>query len=470
MEFATDCEDRTRRFKGLTSPTLPMLAALLTLIAFPAFCSAQGAQTPPSDANKPAAQVLTLESAIAEALRSNPGLQAASRQVEAARKQVNVARGQLYGELDAVLTAQHLNDAQLLRPMAGPFTPALASTMPFAQDQLHVGFTYTYPLYVGGRITDQIRIAELGVDNARERLTGTRWDTIYNVTALYLQAQALAAQANAVQQEIEALDTTRRNLELAVRIGKRPEVDLLKTLDRIEEAQAAKSGVLAQQQKLLALLMAVLGRNPAEAPALEGLPERLPELSTQPPALRDVALRRSSVRAAELAVALDDKQVAVARAALAPAVSFQATFLHHDELTSFDPGRPTWFVGLQVGLPVFDGGSRKAAVSRSQQEAEADRQRAEAARLQAVADLQAALAAWQSAQDQLRAAEAQYASAHEVARIEQLRFDTGAGDIEDLLRARSREVAAESARIAARAQIAISAAQINHVTESEVAR
>lgn len=275
MVFDAHREDRASRFGCFTPRAVPMLATLLALVVLPGFCAGQQAQTPSSDTNKPGAQVLTLESAIAEALRSNPGLQAASRQVDAARKQVSVARGQLYGELDAVLTAQHLNDAQLLRPMSGPFTPALASTMPFAQDQLHVGFAYSYPLYVGGRITDQIRIAELGVEKARELLTGTRWDTIYNVTALYSQTQALAAQANAVQQEIEALDTTRRNLELAVRIGKRPEVELLKTLDRIEEAQAAKSGVLAQHRKLMALLMAVLGRNPTASPALRERSQRL---------------------------------------------------------------------------------------------------------------------------------------------------------------------------------------------------
>jgi outer membrane protein TolC len=153
-----------------------------------------------------------------------------------------------------------------------------------------------------------------------------------------------------------------------------------------------------------------------------------------------------------------------------PNVALQATYLRHADTSYLDQSKEYWYVGLQVGFPLFDAGSRRAGVSAAQREAAAAKHRLETARLQSLSELQAALAAWQAARQQMAAANAQYDSAHEVARIEQLRYDTGAGDIEDLLRARTREVGAQTAQITARAQIIMSGAQINHVTESEVAR
>jgi len=412
--------------------------------------------------------VLTLEAAIQDALRANPKLQAATRQVAAARQQTLVVKGQLYGELDAVMTAQHLNDAQLLRPLAGPITPSAISTLPFAQNQIHAGVAYNFPLYVGGRITNEVSIAELGADRARALLGGTRSDLVYNVTALFAQAQALTAQARAISQELDELNTTRSDLELAIKVGKRPGVDLLKMVDRINEAQANRTGVLAQQKRVFSTLMALMGRDPSIAVSLAPLPEATPALTAGEADLKSATTNRSSVVAASDSVRQADRRVAVARAALVPNVFLQANYLQHTDAS--DLSRNTWFVGVQASYPIFDGGSRRAAVSRSREEAKASQQDMEAARLQAEADLESALAGWRAAADQLQAANAQLAAAREVARIEQLRYDTGAGDIEDLLRARTREVSAESSKIAARAQMIVSGAEINRVTEKEVVR
>ncbi len=413
-------------------------------------------------------QPLTLDAAVQEALRANPKVQAATRQVAAAQQQTRAAKGQRYGELDAVLTAQHLNDAQLLRPLAGPVTPAAMGTLPFAQDQIHAGVAYSFPLYVGGRISNEISIAELGTDRVRALLRGTRSDIAYNVTALFAQAQALAAQAQAIGREIDELNTTRSNLELAVKIGKRPEVDLLKTIDRISEAEAERTEVLAQQKTVVSALMAVMGRDPSSEPTLAPLPEATATLTASEAALKSSTANRSSVVAASDSVKQANRRVAAARSALVPNVFVQANYFEHTDAS--DLSSDTWFVGLLASYPVFDGGSRRAEVSRRREEEKAAQADVEAARLQAEAELQSALAAWRAAADQAKAASAQLAAAREVARIEQVKYDTGAGNIEDLLRARTREVGAESSEIAARARITVSGAQINRVTENEVVR
>jgi outer membrane protein TolC len=60
------------------------------------------------------------------------------------------------------------------------------------------------------------------------------------------------------------------------------------------------------------------------------------------------------------------------------------------------------------------------------------------------------------------------AAGTEAARIEQVRYDTGASTIEDLLRARSREESARAALASARAELVIAAARINTIAEQEI--
>jgi hypothetical protein len=66
------------------------------------------------------------------------------------------------------------------------------------------------------------------------------------------------------------------------------------------------------------------------------------------------------------------------------------------------------------------------------------------------------------------AAKARVAAGIEAARIEQVRYDTRAGTIEDLLRARSREEAARAAQASARAELVIAAERLNTIAEKKI--
>ncbi len=424
---------------------------------------------PPKEAGPPAqARALTLEAAIAEALEANPNIKSAAHQARARHANAAVARGLRWGEMDAVATAQHLNEDEMLKPLAGPITPAAMSSIPFADDQLHFGAEYTVPLYLAGRITNQVGIAEYGAEQGEALLDSTRWSIRYAVAARFAQAQSLDAKANAIQGEMDALNQTRRRLELELKVGKAAEVDLLKVMDQLDEARAEKTKTLAARREALARLLSLLGRDPGGEIELTPLPERVPSLTVSEEELKEMASHRTSVRMAELALSQGRRKVSLARGALFPAVYLQANYLRHADLSETDISYDTWQVGVRVSLPVFDGMRRLNEVSRSKEQARGLEQQLEMARLQASADLEAALADWSAAHEQWEAAKSRAKYAAEVARVEQIKYDTGAGDIEDLLRARAREAAARSAESAARSQIIVSGEEINRVVESKV--
>ncbi|MBW2277723.1 MAG: TolC family protein, partial [Deltaproteobacteria bacterium] len=76
-----------------------------------------------------------------------------------------------------------------------------------------------------------------------------------------------------------------------------------------------------------------------------------------------------------------------------------------------------------------------------------------------------ALAELGAARAAVEAAEARVAAGAEAARIEQIRYDTGAGTVEDLLRARAREEGAHSDLARAHAHALTAGARINSIVE-----
>lgn len=103
----------------------------------------------------------------------------------------------------------------------------------------------------------------------------------------------------------------------------------------------------------------------AQATALLGVPADLPS---------SVLLRRPDVMAAEFTLQANDANVAAARAALFPTVSLTATAGTASTALSglFSAGNGTWTVAPALSLPIFDWGSRQAAIdtARANQQAQ----------------------------------------------------------------------------------------------------
>jgi outer membrane protein len=420
-------------------------------------------------ATPPAApeSVLTLEEAVAEALSRAPALEVAAQQEQAARWKATAARRSRWGEIDAVAGYVRYQDDQVVRSISQELLAHGITGLPFDRDQWRYGVTAQVPLYLGGRLSAAIAVASLQADQAAALLQGSRWQARFNVTSLYAAAQTLDAVAQAVDANLAALEETRRKVELAVRIGKRPELDLLKLADEIADARARRASTAADTSRVRALLLALLGRDPASTLRLEPLRKQRPTLETGRDELRTLALAASPVERATLAAEQARQAVRIARAGSLPSVVGRASHLWNDAPSVGAPLR-TWELSVGAVWPVFTGGARaaeRAAAGAAEQAAASALTRA---RLDQEAQLVEALARWDAAGAVLEAAAARVAAAREAARIEQIRYDTGAGAVDDLLRARARELSADAALAQARGDGVAAAARLDSVCEKEV--
>lgn len=409
---------------------------------------------------------LILDDAISEALAASPGLQAVGSSAVASESEAKAARRQRWGTLDGIASYDYFSDDVIIRTISRQLLEGGFANLPFADQQWHYGLVAEIPLYVGGKLSYGIEITELNAEKAAALLEGTRWQVRFNVTSLYATAQSLDALDAALESRISALEATDSRLELMVAEGKRPDLDRLKVVEELEGARADRAAVQADRRKAGALMLALMGRDPAGDIEVDPLPKTLPELTTDPPDLRASIDETSMVRQARLALEQAESRVGVATSEFLPQLVARGHYLVNTG-QSLDRDYNTWAVSLDVRVPLFHGGTRFERRAATKEQRAAAEHALEKARLDASAQFEDALAQFDAARTAITAAEARVAAGTEAARIEQIRYDTGAGTIEDLLRARSREQGARADLARARAGALTAAARINSIVEKE---
>jgi outer membrane protein TolC len=446
---------------GRPMKVLASLTAYLVAVASAAFPQASPAER------------LTLTQAIAEALEKAPVLAAAAAQERAARLKAKSASRTRLGQAEAFGRVSRFQDDQMIRPMSlqlfqsVPPSGSPFDSLPWDRDQGRYGVTYQVPIFASGRLSSAIDLASLAASQAALLVSGTRWEIRANVAALYAGAQTLDAVAAAVAEQQAALEATRRRVQLMVELGKRPRLELLEIDEELQSTIARRSSVAADAARLRALLLALVGRDPQTPLTIDALTEEQPRLAVDETQLRALALESSPVRRADIAVQQADAGVAAARAALLPSVLARGTWMQSWGLDTREHAS-TWELSAGVVVPLFTGGARRAALASARESGRAAASAREKARLDRLAQLAETLARFAAVREGLTASVARVEAAVEAARIQQLRYNTGAGTVEDLLRAKAREMAAVAARAQARGDLVAAAERLNAVCEQEV--
>jgi outer membrane protein TolC len=412
---------------------------------------------------------LSLPQTVAEAVESSPRLHVQAHRASAASREAKAVSRSRYGELNATASYGYLSDDQILRPMSRELVSGGLSSLPFDRSQAHYGLVYEVPLFLGGRLVNQIQIAGLEARKAEALQDGTRWQIRFNAVSLYSAAQALDRVGVALGGQMAALEQTKVQLDVAVAAGKRPELDRLKLLDELESVRAQLANVEADRTRVGALLLALLGRDPAGVITVDPLSEASPALDLHPDELRALVSGNTTVHAAQLEKEQAERASKVARSAFLPRVVGSANYLEHTGL-NIDRSLETWGVSIGLVIPLFSGTSDVQRVRATRERYAAAGQAVVQAQLNVAAELQETLARLRANQAGIAAAEARVAAAAEAAHIEQVRYDTGAGTIEDLLRARAHEEGAQAALAGAKAERRTTAERLNTIVEKEIVK
>lgn len=412
---------------------------------------------------------LTLDEAIRVAMVNNPTVAATAYDVDAAQAQRDLAAGQRLPSLHVVSGYNHYLDGQrLIQPHENNQPGA------FSRDIFGTDLVLTMPLFTGGRITSEIKAAELLQKAAEHRLSRTREELVFNVSSVFYGILAQREVIDSLEFSKKTLQEHLKRVSELITAKKAAKVDKLRTQVRVTDLQqrlVRQRNVLATQQRVLTNLLGL--KKAANVKPAGKLVLAQAAVLGQDQALQQALSERPDYLAARSALEAQAKAVDAARAAQWPTVAMEGAYggrwaagttgrsLGSDR--SGDIGQ----AGVVVDIPIFEGGRIKARIRQERFRLMAARERLRQLELQVRLDVETAVLNIGSADERVKATQTAIDQAKESLRIEREMYDLGKGAITDVLDAQSALLDSQTNYYRALADYNVALAQLKLATGAQ---
>jgi len=422
-----------------------MIRFLTAVLFLAGATSALGQDTP--------AVFLSLDEALNIAMENSPRIQSLNAGTEAQESQAQSEENRWLGELMLNGGVAMVGDDTIIRPINSELMAGGASTLPFDDRYAFWSLAYRLPLYTGGAVSGSRDAARLVARASHGNTDHAVKNLRHQVLKTYTGLLATDARIAASQHELDALNSLAEHIQLGQEAGKYSRVDLLKT--QVQQQAVIATNQALQQQRCTgyANLMALLGEKSRSENQYQLIPLEIPPAQQKvqlPEALVDSALvRRTDLSALrDLAAAQRFNASAVGGSRL-PQVSLGGNFSgSHGGSIDFDD--TYWSVNATVSLPLLDMGRRKNLVRKADLNARSAALKVVDMEGQIRAEVIAAQAAVINSQTNIEIQMATLELANEISRLENLRYESGRGDIDNLLKSLASQQVAEAALTQAR--------------------
>jgi outer membrane protein TolC len=390
------------------------------------------------------AEELTLEQAVALAVRNNRPVTNARLEVEKFDHQIEVARtyrlpsskldifeGEFLGPVNFTFPA----GAWGVYPATGPI-PATPTTISSPKHPFSIiNLSATQPLLELPRIRLGVRIRETERDEAREKLTATRQAVVSDVRKLYygiLQTQSAMASNESSIQTLRELDRVASESAAHQITLKSEALEVKARLAKAEYEGAALQLDLASEKEQLNDIM---GRDTRTEFTVQALPE--PSLAAADLArTREHALaERPEIREARLRVVEAEQDRAMKRAEYIPDVDLKVQYLSPFGVATLPKNIAA--AGVQVTWDVFDWGRRKQELAVKDVVIKQARNALETTQSQVLIEVESRYRKLEESRRMLQVVEMAQTAARERVRIAKDRYDGEATLLKDLLEAQA---------------------------------
>lgn len=366
-----------------------------------------------------------LGTVLLEVEKRAPDLQAAAEAVNVEKANIKIEKSRYFGEVDALAKNTTNKDNRLINPISYP--AALQADL-FDDNQFGYGLTAKLPLDINGKIRARLEAANQLKTAVDAGMGDIRLQLLHTAAALYHDIEGILAEQQALQRQIDALQAHIQTTEAAIEAQQAIPVKKMRLVTEREDVKGRLAALKGREKQLRAALASLMAA-PTFADALSPihiLPKKLDWQETLIEQRPDIVAEKARLAAAESSV----------RAAVAerlPQMNVDGSWLRNQGYNG--EGDDNWTISVQLGLPLWDGGGRKAEVEKSGAEVRLRRQKLAALRYRARAQFIAARAGWDAAVARYKAAVASNKAARETERIQANRFNEGLITADDLVNA-----------------------------------
>ena len=315
------------------------------------------------------ALTLTLEQALEIALSESPTIKVAEQEIEIKRFAKQESYASLYPRFDATAQYQRVIEKQTMSMDMGDGNPR---TLKVGSDNsFNGGLSASMPI-VNDQLWESLKVSVADVMLAIEKARSSQIDMIEQVSQSYFTV-LLAKESLAVYQRVyENAVENNKNIKRRYEVGSISEFDYISSNVSVQNAipnliEAENSVVLALWQ-LKALLGIDLKKNIDVAGSLKDYEAQMNYAQT----LDQLDLsNNSTLKQLDIQEGMLESAVKISKWANLPTLSVNAAYLYTalGNDGKFFQGKawnPYSYAGVQLNIPIFAGGQRRAAIKQSQ--------------------------------------------------------------------------------------------------------
>jgi outer membrane protein len=397
--------------------------------------SAQGAPSVIEPVPEPVKPPFTLAQCIEIALKNNPDITGGNFDVLAARAGADIASSKRWPTIGLESSYWHYkNDQRLIQPRFGN-EPGL-----FADDVFSGDVVIKMPIYTGGRITNEIKAANLLHQSTRHRLSRTRKELVFNISQVFYRILAQNHVAESLNFSKKAMAEHHKRVTDLVDVKKAAKVDLL----RIEVRLTDLNQRLVAEKNVLSILRRVLGNllgltNTESGVDIKGNLKFKIVTPNLPEGISDAYLKRSDYLEARKEMESQARRLDIAQAGHLPVVSIKGSYGFRNAVGSNSSPSGTsstedvGFVGINIELPIFEGGRIGARIRQEHATMISMREHLRKLELQVMLEIETSVLNINSSQQRVEFTEKSIELAKESLRIEREKYELGKGSITDVL-------------------------------------
>jgi outer membrane protein TolC len=311
--------------------------------------------------------VLTVDEAIAMALRQNPFHLASQEKVIQARSQVRQAASGFLPTVSAQGTDTLDEKLFVLEfPSLIPGEPPQRISIDFTKDyQMALGFSM--PLFAGGRLTAGYKQATYGLQASREAVRLSEQETIFEAKRAfygYLLAKEFSAAAD---EGLALAEKFRDNVKNLFEVGMASKFDLLRS--EVQVANLKPQAIRARNS----VEVAALGLKTILGVALDTPIEVRGELAPAPldaaaeGVIEEALAQRPELRQLDYQRRMAGEMLKIARGSLLPTLAIGGAYNFWSDALKFSKGswQNYYTINLSLSLPIFDGFESRARIGQS---------------------------------------------------------------------------------------------------------
>ncbi|MEW6087027.1 MAG: TolC family protein [bacterium] len=382
----------------------------------------------------------TLKSVIEYALKNNPGIISAKKEVEIEYFNLKSSRAERLFKLDF---NGGYTKFRYFTPVT-PFVPGVSGDLPDVDTKIYdAGITFRLPLFKGGQLSGNVYITEMKKSIAEDNFTMTRQELIYNLKSVYYKISQFKKLLEANEASVKQLEEHKKNVELSVKTGSAAQVDFLRTEVELSKTRENRLVIKNSVESLYEFLKALMGMDNMDRKIL--IVYEIPEDEEYPPfeaGLNKAFFQRPDYNSVLKKKTICDERVKIARGRRYPDILIAGEY--GDKSGDNLKFRENWNIGLRLSMPLFDWGIIKSDINKETGEWEKAKEEERLLRLNIIREVKNAYRNIETAGERIEVTLKMVESAKETLRIERLKYETGGGINTDVLDAQSALLSAET--------------------------